>query len=328
MPFLFKKAKQEGIIFSNAVSQCSWTKPSVMTVFTGLYPNQHKAENFYAVNYHKTLPELLQEQNYYTACFNGIYTWTTNQMQNGSMKGFNEFYSCHFTDINLISRTINFLMEAKQSNKNWFVYLHLMGAHGRNKFPNNPSKEVLKKIVEDYNAQVKATDFLLKELFKEIDFSCTQVILFGDHGEEFLENGHLSHGKCLCNELVFVPLIEFNPFKKAKVNSNLVELVDITATVLEKNKFNESINLSLSNKLSVFSRVWLWAGQPFLPQKVLESKITKRYKTLTSFFPFTLNLKEFSFSVDHLKKLFIGVFGFIAFKLKYGEKKVEEFEWK
>ena len=45
------KLAKEGIIFKNAYANAPWTKPSVATIFTSLYPNLHGAINANSVLY-------------------------------------------------------------------------------------------------------------------------------------------------------------------------------------------------------------------------------------------------------------------------------------
>lgn len=40
MPFLARMAR-EGTYYTNAISPCSWTKPAMASIFTGVYPGQH-----------------------------------------------------------------------------------------------------------------------------------------------------------------------------------------------------------------------------------------------------------------------------------------------
>lgn len=72
-------------LFTNAVSQASWTLPSFMSLFTGLYPSEHGLTNKYLLpegggrdlaeaslsSSVVTLPELLRAGGYRTAAFTG-----------------------------------------------------------------------------------------------------------------------------------------------------------------------------------------------------------------------------------------------------------------
>lgn len=60
-----------GILFENAVSSSSWTRPAVATIFSGLYPSTHGLTNYYSGFSADTLlmPEILQAKGYQTAVF-------------------------------------------------------------------------------------------------------------------------------------------------------------------------------------------------------------------------------------------------------------------
>jgi arylsulfatase A-like enzyme len=63
-------------------------------------------------------------------------------------------------------------------------------------------------------------------------FANTIFVLFGDHGEEFLEHGKLAHGNGLNEEVLRVPLIICGPgVPKGKRVAAPVSLVDIVPTV-------------------------------------------------------------------------------------------------
>lgn len=73
----------DSLNFTNAISQAAWTLPSIMTVFTSLYPHQHTLQNKYSVfleNHRElarlpdrftTLGEVFRSNGYQTAAFTG-----------------------------------------------------------------------------------------------------------------------------------------------------------------------------------------------------------------------------------------------------------------
>lgn len=64
-------------------------------------------------------------------------------------------------------------------------------------------------------------------------FDNTIFVIFGDHGEEFLEHGNLAHGNGLANEVLHVPFILCGPgVPKGKRISAPVSLVDIAPTLM------------------------------------------------------------------------------------------------
>jgi choline-sulfatase len=73
----------------------------------------------------------------------------------------------------------------------------------------------LKWLSAGYDAAVATSDHWLGRLLDrldELDLSGNTIIAFtSDHGEEFLEHGHLKHGQSLYTELVHIPLIFAGP---------------------------------------------------------------------------------------------------------------------
>jgi arylsulfatase A-like enzyme len=81
---------KEGVLFETAVAPASWTLPSFATVFTGLLPHQHSAdERAPLANGFSTLASILRARGYQTAGFNANYTMGT--ARTGLAQGF-DFY--------------------------------------------------------------------------------------------------------------------------------------------------------------------------------------------------------------------------------------------
>ena len=59
----------------------------------------------------------------------------------------------------------------------------------------------------------------------------TIIVVTADHGEEFLEHGHLAHGKQLFNESLHVPLVVVGPGVPQGTRSEQVQLVDLLPTI-------------------------------------------------------------------------------------------------
>jgi arylsulfatase A-like enzyme len=62
---------REGAVYLNAYAQSSWTKPSVATIFTGLYPESHGTHAISArlPEELETIPSLLRHHGYHTGVF-------------------------------------------------------------------------------------------------------------------------------------------------------------------------------------------------------------------------------------------------------------------
>ena len=69
-PFIDDLA-QESIVFRNAYSTAPWTVPSHASLFTGLYPSEHKAQNehMYLDEKYQTVAQIFSKNNYRTVGF-------------------------------------------------------------------------------------------------------------------------------------------------------------------------------------------------------------------------------------------------------------------
>ena len=67
----FGMLRQDGVTFSRAYSQASWTRPSIATILTAQYPSVHGTEHKMDIlpNGANTLAEVLKAEGYWTAAF-------------------------------------------------------------------------------------------------------------------------------------------------------------------------------------------------------------------------------------------------------------------
>jgi arylsulfatase A-like enzyme len=146
-PFINKLA-DECVSFRHAISPSSWTKPSVASLMTSLYPGQHRAlsvsgriELDNGVSYldpeHVTLAERLKNAGYRTAAFvKNINISSSNRFD----QGFNEFTSQAGHAQELISKASKWIEEHGKEDK-FFLYLHLIDPHS----PYHPPMHYRKK---------------------------------------------------------------------------------------------------------------------------------------------------------------------------------------
>src|SRR3990170_4574966 len=137
------KFAQEGFVFTNAVSVTSWTLPSHMSWFTGVYPSQHKVLNKFTVkevgqeeitNLEKvspgmlTLAEILKQNGYKTGGFTG---GAGGNHEFGFDKGFDIYTDdkefAGFSDS--IPKALDWISQHK--GEKVFVFLHGYDIHGQ-----------------------------------------------------------------------------------------------------------------------------------------------------------------------------------------------------
>jgi arylsulfatase A-like enzyme len=134
---------REGFLFSNAVSQSSWTVPATMTYFTSLYPSQHRCVNKYSLYTENekvltslkdlspevtTLTEVLKDNGYSTGGFTGDAGVSGHF---GFAQGFDTYFDGpKFGGMDTsIPEALKWLKT--NYNKKFFIFLHGYDCHGQ-----------------------------------------------------------------------------------------------------------------------------------------------------------------------------------------------------
>lgn len=157
---------QQGTSFGNAISSASWTVPSFMSIFTGLYPSEHKVVNKFSVFTKEkqvaanlvdlspnaeTLAEVFKANGYATAGFTGDAGVNS---QFGYNKGFDVY-----TDEKTFGSIENSSAHAipwieKNKDKKFFIFLHGYDDHGQFDVPENYTGRFMP---QDYHGKYKGT---------------------------------------------------------------------------------------------------------------------------------------------------------------------------
>lgn len=132
---------KQGISYSRAYSPSSWSTPSVMSVFTGLYPTEHRLTNTFIISddtdcitanisrlspHVQTIAEVMKGSGYTTAGF-------SEDDDTGSQYGFNlgfDTYQDH-AHINSEDSASDLALSwlEKNGNQKFFLFLHLDGTN-------------------------------------------------------------------------------------------------------------------------------------------------------------------------------------------------------
>lgn len=137
----------KGVSFSNAISAAPWTVPSYMSIFTGLYPSEHKVVNKFSVFTKEeqvfshlkklspdvqTLAEVMKANGYATGGFTGD---AGVHSQFGYNQGFDVFTDeVPFGSMeNSASHALGWL--EKNKDNNFFMFFHGYDSHGQFKVP-------------------------------------------------------------------------------------------------------------------------------------------------------------------------------------------------
>ncbi len=164
-------------------------------------------------------------------------------------------------------------LRAADDGKPFFLYLHYLEPHGpyhppadfKRRFATDPPPEKafvrkgnpnpiadflykkepdpgatpadLQYLKDLYDDEIAYFDTQLARLLEELRtrglLDNTLVVLASDHGEEFLEHGHIKHCRTVYDTLVKVPLIFHIPGAEPRAVAEAVENVDIVPTVLD-----------------------------------------------------------------------------------------------
>lgn len=249
-PFL-DSLTDKGIRFESHLSQSSWTKCSMASMWTGLYPNRTGVRRAqHALPDGALLPaEILQESGFRTA---GIFRngWVAANF--GFDQGFEvymtpvahvkaqETYAAHpgsvaGSDDDVIRSASEFLRV--HSNDRWFLYLHLLDVH---QYASDEASAVFGTRYSDiYDNAIRWTDGLIERVVSDLDRlgmrDRTLIVFTSDHGEAFGEHGAEGHARDVYGEVTQTPFMIFFPFD---LESGLVvdaksENVDIWPTLLD-----------------------------------------------------------------------------------------------
>jgi len=222
---------RENLVFENALSNASWTKPSIGSLFTSLYPHRHGA--LYMLDRLEdsllTAAEAFRNVGYATL---GIQKNFCVDRRFNFDQGFETFVDAFEKPDELVFDRWNAWI-ARHRRQRFFGYLHFMNTH----VPFLSSSEFDKKFIigenvgvdiriltklglgeEDrqrlkdlYDESIIAFDQNVQKLFESLRrqglWDNTIIVLTADHGEELWDHGSFEHGHTLYNEILHVPLI-------------------------------------------------------------------------------------------------------------------------
>lgn len=250
---------RENLNFKYAYSSSAWTPPAVASLFSGVYASVHghmplksddaeRAKGKFSKldESFSTLAELLRDAGYDTGCI------SANPMVSekyGLEQGFNHFYSPGRESAQLVNqRSLKFLKDLRAKEKPFFLYMHYMDPH----FPYTPippydtmfngslkSREYRpreEKFIGRYDGEIRYVDDKIGEMFAWLKenklYDDLVILIVSDHGEQFMERGHLGHADRLHTEEVHVPLMLKAAGKKGE-STVPVSLVDVLPTLLD-----------------------------------------------------------------------------------------------
>ncbi len=262
-PGLDTWAAENAVVYTDSVSTAPWTLPSTVSLLTGLAVHQHgvdEASDALGAGA-DTLATLLAEVGYEThALAAGGYL----RPEYGCDAGFDRYETRDAKDLDW-SAALDFVAE-RDSERPFFLFLHSYAVHApyeRSTQWVDPAYDgVLRAIDVDtstvfeplmrgelslddadgayiealYDGLVSEMDRHVAEFLQQLNNLVPQeqllVVLTSDHGEAFLDHGHLGHGVSLHGEQLRVPLVVQYPSRETGLSEVPATGVDLVPTVL------------------------------------------------------------------------------------------------
>ena len=249
---LLEELADTGVRFDRHVAQSSWTKCSMASLWTGMYPaTTGVTRASHVLPDDAVLPaEVLQEAGFRTA---GIWRNSWIAPNFGFSQGFQTYTKpapstspqpnpaespnvlLAGSDGDAINSAFGFLRAYGQ--KRWFLYLHLMDVH---QYVYSPDEAVFGTTYEDiYDNAILWTDHLLGYLLDDLEdrglLERTLIVVVSDHGEAFGEHGGEGHARNVYEEVTRTPWIIRFPFELEEgiEVSSLTANVDVWPTLMD-----------------------------------------------------------------------------------------------
>ncbi len=233
---------RNGLVYSRAYAAASWTKPSVATLLTSLYPSTHRlGARFYSDPLPRTvltLQDALAANGYLTAQFSSNpFTGTLSNLDKGfdvavtpgvfldraSSNGTASIGAAQVHD-----RALSWLERHKGMRV--FAYIHSVDTHP----PFSVKGATARAAYDGSLASIDSEIGRFRERLLPLGFGDnTLFVLTADHGEAFGEHGHEGHGQSVYDEEVRVPLLFHWPGHIAPMEiDEPVHHVDLAPTIL------------------------------------------------------------------------------------------------
>ena len=209
---------QRGVVFENARSVAPWTYPSVISMFSGLYPQQHGADGHPLAGKRLStfdanvplLPKLLQRQGYRTTAFVTnpfLQTWNPFHEgfdhyevdafigSQGNLRGLPEMVWREDMFADSVNAELMRHFDGFDPQSPEFTYVHYIDVHGPWEgapFPHGADAAA------NYRAGAEYVDGKIVELYEYFQERYGDAFVFlvtSDHGQEDLEGNDLDLGE-------------------------------------------------------------------------------------------------------------------------------------
>lgn len=250
-PFLTTLAAR-GVVLENAYSTSAWTAPATASLFTGLYPVQHRVVmgRFAVKQLRKggvpmrlnriphpavTIPEMMKAAGYASVA---VVENSNIRPELGFDQGFDVFQPLNpAQEADVITAKLTELRAGIVARAPYFLYLHYMDPHepyARNRpFFDRTAKGDARR-VSAYDSEIHHVDEHIRRAFELFGWDeNTLVLLTADHGEELGDRGFWGHARTLYGETLNVPLVVVGPGLEPRRIRERVSHVDVLPTLAE-----------------------------------------------------------------------------------------------
>jgi arylsulfatase A-like enzyme len=239
---------ERGVLFERVRSQSSWTKMSMASLLTSLWPRSHgvrEAQDGLA-DEAVTLAEVLKDAGYATY---GVQTNGWLHQSFGFHQGFDRYMfpktggdprlgrPSLWPHADRVVEEAERLIEAHDRSRPFFLYLHFMDVHEYAAPPHFKTFGTDNRSA--YLAAIRWVDDAVQRVREQLDdagvLGRTLIVFAADHGETFGEHGVHGHARNVLTPVVWVPLVFRFPFpvEPAVGVAAQVRNVDVAPTLLE-----------------------------------------------------------------------------------------------
>lgn len=217
---------QEGVVFEQHLSQSSWTKISMASMMTSLWPRSHgiHASTDGLDEQATTLADVLSKAGYRTY---GIQTNGWLHQSFGFHQGFDHYVfpiggkglprANIWPSALKVEAEAERLLESHPKGEPFFLYLHYMDVH------EFAAPQEYREYGTDtkgaYLASIRWVDDSLERVIEMLDrhgvLDKSIIVFTSDHGEAFGENGKTGHARNVLTTVLEVPMLVRLPFPVA-----------------------------------------------------------------------------------------------------------------
>ena len=264
---------RDAVVFDDVSAQSGWTKPATASIWSSQWPWKHRVQDFADKLPPDIpwLPQLLHSAGYQTAA---ICTNNLAGPDFGYDRGYDSFRIMpKGTSESAQEATLEWLEKKRKPNQPFFLYVHTIDPHApymhspryrgltraeAEPLDNEPRalteaaftkklrgeslqdlKPRVDQLLADYDREIVNNDhnfgLLIGWLKQHQLYDQTMIVVVSDHGEEFLEHGHVGHLNSLYQELLHVPLLIKFPgnFGAGTRVPETWQQIDIAPTILQ-----------------------------------------------------------------------------------------------